>query len=179
MTDTAALLRTAAERLGLLHSTATDIGFAVIVIPVDVADALARLLESAARDEVETPAYLAAVALARAILGDSVTPEAAETGPDGGVERPDTRSTGASTSEAQSGAQGRVKPFGGTGEVLPRRVLAQLHLRPYLSTACDTAIACGRAELRDQAADLHKRCRRTHKFTGASCVCACHREDQP
>lgn len=71
-------------------------------------------------------------------------------------------------------------------EVLPRYLLSLLDMRLYCSTACDTAGACENAAddnpeharlLRDHAARLHTRCRRTHKFTGAPCICSCHRKE--
>lgn len=79
-----------------------------------------------------------------------------------------------------------VNPPGSTSEQLPANVLALLPIRPYLSTACETAEACetGAAVHRDErpwlhahAEDLHQRCRLNHKFTGQPCSCRCH--DQP
>jgi len=75
-----------------------------------------------------------------------------------------------------------TNPPGSRREQLPAEVLALLPPRPYLSTACDTAWLLDAARLqhpdRDDLAEhahrMHDRCRLTHKFTGAPCVCGCH-----
>ena len=75
-------------------------------------------------------------------------------------------------------------PPGSQQEQLPDSVLALIDVGPYLSTACDTAAACERAAevhrterpwLHAHAEDLHARCRLNNKFTGALCVCPCHK----
>jgi hypothetical protein len=74
---------------------------------------------------------------------------------------------------------GEQLPATPPSEVLPANLLAEIRphmLRGYLSTACDTAIACTRAELPLCAERLHARCRRTHKFTGEPCGCRCHQD---
>jgi hypothetical protein len=99
MTDTADTLRAAADQVQYPGP---------FFVARPLAEPLARLLRSAAADELSDGANPNAVALARAILatpGYGDPPEAAETAPDGGQERPDTRSAGAETSEAQSAPQ--------------------------------------------------------------------------
>lgn len=74
-------------------------------------------------------------------------------------------------------------------EELPATVVALLGPIPYLSTACETAHAIANcqdlalpqalaAEGLPSADELtswhHQRCRRTHKFVGTPCRCACH-----
>jgi hypothetical protein len=77
-------------------------------------------------------------------------------------------------------------PPGDTREQLSDHLLPLLPTRDYLSTACDTgrALAEAIADHPERAAELnawrrrmHQRCRRNHKFTGALCVCWCHRPD--
>lgn len=73
-------------------------------------------------------------------------------------------------------------------EVLPDELLRLLDMNRYVSTACDTAGACETAagnhtdnadQLTERAAQLHARCRRTHKFTGQPCGCDCHHQTHP
>lgn len=76
-------------------------------------------------------------------------------------------------------------------EVLPAEVVALLGPIPYLSTACQTAVALARCtdprlpgalaaaglpSVAGVVAAHHLRCRLTHKFTGAPCTCGCHGE---
>lgn len=71
-------------------------------------------------------------------------------------------------------------PPGSRRAVLPEHVLALIHVWPYLSSACDTAlmihqVAHRHAELLCWVEPLHAMCRLTHKYTYAPCVCQCHR----
>jgi hypothetical protein len=78
-------------------------------------------------------------------------------------------------------------------ELVPQAVLGLLGFTSYMSTACDTAylIEAGPYTsnrhrgsklpegvtpelLESEIRRLHRRCKLTHKFTGRSCVCACH-----
>ncbi|MFI8872434.1 hypothetical protein [Streptomyces sp. NPDC055243] len=74
-------------------------------------------------------------------------------------------------------------PPGDTREQLPDDVLGLIRVRPYTSTACETAQALtdaatahpGRAgELNVWAQRMHQRCRINHKYTGRLCDCRCH-----
>ncbi|WP_405590007.1 hypothetical protein [Streptomyces sp. NBC_01190] len=81
-------------------------------------------------------------------------------------------------------------PPGSDRDALPpelRRLIAP-QMRPYLSTACETADVCRRAaevhpdrgdELRDWAAREHGDCRITRKQDMAGCGCDCHGEAIP
>jgi hypothetical protein len=81
-------------------------------------------------------------------------------------------------------------PPGSDRDKLPDHVLAAIgpHLRPYLSTACETAQACHIAaardldlhdELRDWERREHSACRLRRKQDVADCGCRCHREATP
>lgn len=85
--------------------------------------------------------------------------------------------------------QGRYvpPPPGSDRDKLPDHVLAAIgpHLRPYLSTACETAQACHIAaardldlydELRDWGQREHSACRLRRKQDVADCGCRCHQE---
>jgi uncharacterized coiled-coil protein SlyX len=100
MTDTAALVRAAADRV-------QDPQRRFIAAPALV-EPIARLLRSAAADAMQGEPHPYDVALARAILGDAVTPETAETGPDGGQERPGGREATPGRVETHAGAQNRA-----------------------------------------------------------------------
>lgn len=102
MTDTAALLRAAADRVQDPE---------LVVVAYALIEPLARLLRSAAADELSDGANPNTVALARAILGtpgDGEAPDAAETAPDGGQERPGGREATPGRVEAHAGAQNRA-----------------------------------------------------------------------
>jgi hypothetical protein len=81
-------------------------------------------------------------------------------------------------------------PPGSDRDKLPDHVLAAIgpHLRPYLSTACETAQACHIAaardldlhdELRGWEQREHSACRLRRKQDVADCGCRCHREATP
>lgn len=79
-------------------------------------------------------------------------------------------------------------PPGDTREQLPAHLLALIGVPPYTSTACEAAGHLTEAEprhpehaaeLHAHAADLHQRCRRNNKFTGARCRCRCHEGSTP
>lgn len=78
-------------------------------------------------------------------------------------------------------------PPGSDRDALPKhlRHLVASQMRPYLSTACETAAACkAAAELFPQHADElhaweqreHAACRQTRKQEMARCICRCHRD---
>lgn len=76
-------------------------------------------------------------------------------------------------------------PPGSTRKQLPDDVLALIVIRPYISTACETARALQSALIRhpDQVKKLalwrdrmHDECRINHKFQGNLCKCSCHQE---
>lgn len=75
-------------------------------------------------------------------------------------------------------------PPGDTREQLPDSILALIDVRPYTSTACETAadLAQAAASHPDRAGELaswvdrmHARCRINQKYTGQLCDCRCHR----
>lgn len=78
-----------------------------------------------------------------------------------------------------------TNPPGSTKEQLPVDILALLTPRTYLSTACETARLIDGAIIRNPGRDdlpelrdrMHGRCRLSHKFTGATCNCPCHPDD--
>lgn len=76
-------------------------------------------------------------------------------------------------------------PPGSTEEQLPAEILMLTVLRPYISTACETAHALEsamvrhpehRTELELWRDRMHSRCRLNNKFTGVLCACGCHNE---
>jgi hypothetical protein len=78
-------------------------------------------------------------------------------------------------------------PPGSDRDALPDelRLMVAPHMRPYISTACETAWACGRAsevhpdratELRAWERRQHAACRITRKQDMARCQCDCHRD---
>lgn len=83
---------------------------------------------------------------------------------------------------------GDVPPRGDTRKQLPDYILAMLASRRYLSTACEMAQACEMAVVRHPdhkgeflswAKWLHtEQCRLNNKYSGALCVCACHKKQE-
>lgn len=76
-------------------------------------------------------------------------------------------------------------PPGSTEEQLPADILMLTVLRPYISTACETAHALEsamvryperRTELELWRDHMHGRCRLNNKFTGVLCTCPHHTE---
>ena len=76
-------------------------------------------------------------------------------------------------------------PPGSDRDALPDhlRALIAPHMRPYVSTACETALACDRAStihhpqmatLADWEQRQHAACRITRKQDMAPCQCDCH-----
>jgi len=74
-------------------------------------------------------------------------------------------------------------PPGSTEEQLPAEILMLTVLRPYISTACETAHALEsamvrhpehRTELELWRDRMHSRCRLNNKFTGVLCACPHH-----
>jgi hypothetical protein len=78
-------------------------------------------------------------------------------------------------------------PPGSDRDALPEhlRLMIAPHMRPYVSTACETALALDRAAqthlpsmavLADWERRQHTACRITRKQDMAECACDCHRE---
>jgi hypothetical protein len=76
-------------------------------------------------------------------------------------------------------------PPGSDRDALPEhlRALIAPHMRPYVSTACETALACDRAStihhaqmatFADWEQRQHAACRITRKQDMAACQCDCH-----
>lgn len=79
----------------------------------------------------------------------------------------------------------RPPPPGSTLKQLPDDVLDLIVIRPYISTACETARALQSALTRhpEHTAKLalwrdrmHDECRLNHKYQGNLCKCGCHQE---
>lgn len=79
-------------------------------------------------------------------------------------------------------------PPGSTRHKLPDDILALIIKLPYLSTACETGLRLGKAQLRhterfDELAlweeRMHMFCRLNNKYTDAKCSCTCgHPRDE-